>query len=134
MSDLSTYLSDELTAWMSQGDAMPTPPDPVYVTLFDDTGTELDGSFQNGRVSVAAGTGFSLVGTNDFENAAEVDFGEATADVTIQDVALYDSDTAGSNNELARYAIDAAPQNVSTGTRVFFSAGDLNFDVLDRTE
>lgn len=135
MSDLSTYLAGEIVDWFSQGTQMPTPPDPVYVTLFDDTGTELNGDLQNGRVSVAAGTGWNETETGGaFENAAEIDFGDATVDITIQEVALYDSGTAGSNNELARYTIDGAPQSVSTGTRVFFPAGDVDFDPLDRTE
>jgi len=140
MTDFSAYLADLVNDWMSQGEAMPTPPDPVYVVLFDDVGSELTTSLQNGRVGVTAGTGWTKNGT-DFENAAEIDFGENTSggQITIQDVALYDSDTGGSDNELARYQIETSggsptTVNVSDGTRVFFAAGELDFDVVDRTE
>jgi len=132
MSDFSVYSAGEVVSWLSQG-TVDTPPDPIFVTLFDDTGAELDGSLQNGRVSTTAGTDWDVVNTS-FENAIEIDFGDATADITVQDVALYDSDTGGSNNELARYTIQSAPRNISSGTRVFFPASQLSFDVVDRTQ
>lgn len=132
MSDLSEYLAGELVDWFSQGNQMPTPPDPVYVTLFDDTGTELAGDLENGRVGLAAGTDWDRVGT-DFQNAVEVNFGEALVDIAnIEDVALYDAASGG--NLLARYTKNDAPTDVSDGTRVFFGAGDLAFDVVDITE
>jgi len=132
-SDFSTYTAAQVADWMSQG-TIEAPPGELWVTLFDDTGTELDGSLQNGRVQTAAGTDWDIVNTNDFTNNGEIDFGEATEDITIHDVAIFDSDTGGSNNELARYAVSTAPDTRSDGTRIFFQAGDLTFDVLDRTE
>jgi len=132
MTDFSPYTAQQVADWMSQG-TINAAPSNIWVTLFDDTGTELDGDVANGRVSTTAGTDWDSPGT-DFDNAVEIDFGEAQANITIQDVALYDSDTGGSNNELARYSIDAAPQDVNSGVRVFFSAGDLSFDVVDNTE
>jgi len=130
MSDFSVFTADEIVNWMSQG-TVGTPPSDLYVTLFDDTGTELDDDLQNGRVQTATGTGWDVTNTS-FENAAQIDFGEATADFSIQEVALFDAATGG--NEIARYAIATAPQDITTGTRVFFPAGDLSFDVIDRTE
>lgn len=133
MSDFSTYTASQVADWMSQG-TVETPPGSLWVTLFDDAGNELNADLQNGRVETTAGTDWNIVNTNDFENGVEIDFGEATSDITIQDVAIYDSDTGGSNNELARYEISTAPDSRSSGTRIFFATGDLSFDVLDRTE
>jgi hypothetical protein len=115
---------------MSQG-VVASPPSDLYVTLFDDTGTELDGDLQNGRVQTSAGGDWGLVGTG-FENSSEINFGEALADITIQDVAIFDAASGG--NEIARYDIDSAPDDRNTGTRIFFPANDLSFDVVDRTE
>ena len=131
MSDFSVYTAQQVADFMSQG-TVDAAPSNIYVTLFDDTGTELDGDFQNARVSTAAGSDWDSPDT-DFDNANVIDFGEATSDVTnIQDVALYDASTGG--NELARYQLDSAPFDVSTGTELKFEAGNLSFDVLDRTE
>jgi hypothetical protein len=132
-SDFSTYTATQVANWMSQG-TVETPPGSLWVTLYDDTGTELDGSLQNGRVQTDTSTDWDVVNTNDFTNNGEIDFGEATTDITIQEVALFDSDTGGSNNEIARYEISTAPDTRNSGTRIFFQAGDLTFDVLDRTE
>lgn len=130
-SDFSVYTAGEVADWMSQG-TVSTPPSTVYVALFDDTNTEVSTDFANNRVAVSAGTGWTIVSTG-FENAADVDFGEATVDVNnIQDVALYDAATGG--NELARYTITEALFDVASGTIQRFLAGDLSFDVVDRTE
>jgi hypothetical protein len=115
---------------MSQG-VVGNPPSDLYVTLYDDTGTELDGDLQNGRVQTAAGTDWDVTNTS-FENASEINFGDALADITVQEVAIFDAATGG--NEIARYAIDSAPDSRNSGTRIFFPAGDLSFDVVDRTE
>lgn len=128
--DFTAYLAGEIVDWLSQNSSMGAPPDPIYVTLYDDAGVELDGDLQNGRVAVAASTGWTKNGTQ-YENAAEIDFGEATAAITVQEFALVDSDVGGSDNELVRADITDAPQNFSSGTRVFFPAGDLDVDVLD---
>lgn len=131
MSDLSVYAAGQFVDWLSQG-TVATPPSSIYVAAFDDTGTEVSDQFLNGRVEVPAGSGWDVVGT-DFENANTVSFGEAGADVSnIQDVALYDAATGG--NELARYAYDDAPFDVADGTTLLFESGQLQFDVVDRTE
>ena len=132
MSDFSVYTAEQAADWMSQG-TVASPPTSLWVTLFDDTGTELDTNLQNGRVETTTGTDWDSPGT-DFDNGIEINWGEATADITVQDVALYDSDTGGSNNEIARYTVNDAPRSISSGTRVFFPAGELSFDIIDRTE
>jgi len=132
MSDLSTALADEFTEAIFKNTA-PTilPVANVYVTLYDDTGTELDGDLQNGRVQTSP-SDWTLVTSNDVENGVEIDFGEALNDISqISEVALFDAGTGG--NEIARYGLDQA-YDVSTATRVFFNVGDLTFDVVDRTE
>jgi len=132
MSDFSVYTAGEIADWFSQGTQMPTPPDTIYVAVFDDTNTERSTDFANNRPSTAAGTDWSIVNTG-FENASTIDFGEATVDVNnLQDVALYDAASGG--NELARYTMTDALFDVSTGTVLTFEAGNLSFDVVDRTE
>jgi hypothetical protein len=117
--------------WLSQG-TVDTPPTSIYVAVFDQSGTERSSDFLNGRVEVPAGSGWDVTDTA-FQNAAEVSFGEASVDVNdIEDVALYDAATGG--NELARYPHDDAPFDVADGTTHLFQAGDLQFDVIDRTE
>jgi hypothetical protein len=118
---------------MSQGTVV-TPPTNLYVAVYDDTGTEVSGDFANDRPSTTTGTDWDIVSTG-FENANQIDFGEASVDVTnIQDVALFDDNLANGGNEIARYTITEALFDVSAGTNLIFSPGDLSFDVVDRTE
>jgi len=136
MSDLSTYTAQQFVDWMSQG-TIATAPANLYVAVFDDTGTEVSGDFQNDRVATTTGTDWDETGTNntDFENAVAIEFGEAAVDVSnLQDVALYDDSLANGGNEIARYAMQDAPFDVAAGSTLTFNAGDLSFDVLDRTE
>jgi hypothetical protein len=94
----------------------------------------VSGNFTNGRVEATAGTDWTIVSTG-FENASDLSFGEATTDITnIEDVALFDGDLATGANELARFTLTDAPFDVSDGTVLAFNAGDLSFDVVDRTE
>lgn len=131
MSDFSVYTAQQVADWMSQG-TVDTAPANVYVTVFDDTGTEQDSNFASARAETTAGTDWDSPGT-DFENNTPISLGEASSDVTnIQDVALYDAATGG--NELARYQLNDAPFDVSQGTVLSFDTGDLTFDVVDRTE
>jgi hypothetical protein len=117
---------------MSQG-TVATPPSNLYVALFDGTGTERSSDFASaGRVSTTTGTDWTIVSTG-FENANEINFGEASVDVTgLQDIALFDAATGG--NEIARYDMTDAPFDVSSGTSLTFTAGKISFDVQDRTE
>lgn len=131
MSDFSVYTAEQVVDFMSQGTVNTAPTD-IYVTLYDDTGTELDGDFANARVQTAAGTDWTDNGSS-FTNANLIDFGEAGADLTnIQDVALFDAATGG--NELARYQLNDAPFDISSGSTLEFAATDLSFDVRDRTQ
>jgi len=136
MSDLSTYTAQQFVDWMSQG-TIATAPANLYVAVFDDTGTEVSGDFQNDRVATTTGTDWDETGTNntDFENAVAIEFGEASVDVSnLQDVALYDDSLANGGNEIARYAMQDAPFDVAAGSTLTFNTGGLSFDVLDRTE
>lgn len=133
MSDFGDYTAAQVAEWMSQG-TIEAPPGELWVTLFDDTGTELNAALQNGRVQTDAGLDWDIINNDDFTNNGEIDFGEALEDITIQDVAIYDSDVGGSNNLLARYEISTAPDTRNDGTRIFYSAGDLTFNVVERTE
>jgi hypothetical protein len=117
---------------MSQG-TIDAAPSNLFIALFDDTGAERSGDFASGgRVSTAAGTDWTIVSTG-FENASDIQFGEATVDVTnVQDIGLFDASTGG--NEIARYTMTDAPFDVSAGTSLTFTAGNVSFDVQDRTE
>jgi len=132
MSDFSVYTAGQIADWMSQG-TIATAPANLYVTVFDDTGTERATDFAvGGRVSTTAGTDWTITNTA-FENGTEISFGEATADITnLQDIALFDAATGG--NEIARYAMGGAPFDVSDGTTLAFPAGNFTFDIVDRTE
>lgn len=131
MSDFSVYTAGEIADWMSQG-TVETPPTSLYVTVFDDTDTELDGDLANARAETTTGTDWDIVSTG-FENAADIDLGEATTELTnVEDVALFDAATGG--NEIARYTIEQAPFNVAEGSNLIFNAGELSFDVVDRTQ
>ena len=132
MSDFSVYTAEQVADWMSQG-TIETPPSELYVALFDDTGTERSSDFASGgRVSTTTGTDWTITNTA-FENGDEVSFGEAASDVNnLQDIALFDASTGG--NEIARYGLSGAPFDVSDGTTLTFPAGNITFDVVDRTE
>ena len=132
MSDFSVYTAGQIADWMSQG-TIDAAPANVYVTVFDDTGTERASDFASGgRVSTTAGTDWTITNTA-FENGSEGSFGEATVDVTnLQDIALYDASTGG--NEIARYTQSGAPFDVSAGTTLAFPSGNITFNVVDRTE
>jgi hypothetical protein len=134
MSDFSTYTATQVADWMSQG-TVDTPPTNLYIAVFDDTGTERSGDFANDRIQTDAGTDWTIVNTNDFENATQETFGEASTDVNnLQDIALFDDTLANGGNEIARYPMTDAPFSVSSGTELLFEAGNISFDVLDRTE
>lgn len=136
MSDFSTYTAQQVVDWMSQG-SVDTAPANLYIALFNGSGTEVSGDFQNDRPATTTGADWNETGTNDtdFENASAIEFGEATVDVNdIQDVALFDDTLANGGNEIARYATDNAPFDVADGSTLTFNAGQLSFDVIDRTE
>lgn len=130
--DFGKDFAEDLTDYLSQGTNLPTAPGTVYITLYDDTGAELNSSLQNGRVAVTTGTGFNEPTTTSFENANEIDFGEATSDITIQEAAIKAGDAIDGNTTVyARADVTNAPQSFTTNTRVFYSAGELTFDVLE---
>ena len=132
MSNFSAYLAGEIVDWMSQGTDVDPAPSNVYVTVFDDTNTERDGSLTGARAEVSTTDGWTRTNTA-FENADDISLGEASTDIeNITDVALYDADTDG--NELARYEIDQAPFTVADGSTLTFQAGELSFDVIDNTQ
>lgn len=131
MSDFSVYTANQVRDFLSQG-VVDTPPSNIYVTVFDQSGTEQSSNFAGARATTAAGTDWATNGTQ-FENASQITLGEATADVTnIQDVAIFDASTGG--NLLARYDLADAPFDVSDGTVLLWDAGELSFDIVDRTE
>jgi len=133
MTDFSAYLAEEIVDWMSQNTQLDTPPTALWITVYDDTDTELDANLTDARKDVTTtGSEWTKVGTN-FENASQISLGTASTQLSnVTDVALFDAETGG--NEIARYEINEAPFNVASGSELTFEAGDLSFDVVDRTE
>lgn len=132
MSDLSVAVAEDLAAWLTQGADFDPAPGTVYVTLFDDTGTELDGEFPEARVDTAAGEDWTQSGSY-IENDTPISFGVPDADVTgIEDIALYDS--ASGSTELTRTTLDAAPVDVPAGEIYTFASGQISIDIVDVTE
>lgn len=133
--DFASEFAAELAAYFISGTDITAPPTDVFVTLYDDTGTELNSSLQNGRVAVSTSGGFAQgADATQFENAAEINFGEATADITIQEFAIKDSDADDATAlEYFRADINNAPQEFTDNTRVFFEAGQLTANILDQT-
>ena len=129
--DFGTDFADELTDYVVDGADIPAASATYYVTLYDDDGTELNDELTNGRVGVGTAD-WTETDSNAFDNAAEIDFGETTTDITVEEFAIKDSDDddAGAR-ELFRADITNAPQDFADGTRVFFEAGDLSVDILD---
>ena len=129
MSDFSPYLAGEIVDWMSQDTAFDAQPSALYVTVFDDTDTELDGNLTDARAEVSTEDGWDRTNTS-FENADQISLGDASTELTnVTDVALFDADSDG--NLLARYEIEQAPFNVADGSELTFEAGELSFDVID---
>jgi len=127
----SEYFATQITEYFADATQMPTPSDPLYVTLFDDTMTELDGNLTNARAPIDA-TEWSITGTN-FENTAEISLGEAST--TLENVtfgAVYDSETGG--NRLLIGELTEAPFNIANGTNFQFEVGDISADIRDETE
>lgn len=132
MSDLTDYLEAEIINWSFGGDSMPTPPDPVYVSLHtSDPGESPDGSTEVGsggysRQSVAAADWTTSAGTADNDNA--ITFPEATSDIgTVTHFAVWDGSTQ-SDNALWAASLDNS-RDIQTGDTARFSAGDLSFEV-----
>jgi len=132
--DFSTEFAVDLAEYLSQGTALPqTPPDPIYVALFDDTGTEVSGDFANGRVATAAGTDWNLAGET-FTNANDIAFGEATVDVnSIEAVGLWDASGVGLGYEFINGVLDDAdvPFDVADGSTLTINAGEFSTEILD---
>jgi hypothetical protein len=130
MDDFGTDFATDIVELFTAGTNI-TAPASVFITLYDGAGNELNASLQNGRVSVSVPGGWSASGSA-FDNDAEINFGEATADITVQEFAIKDSDADDATaTEFFRAPITDAPQDFADGTRVFFAAGDLDVDILD---
>jgi len=131
MSDFTVYTALEIVEWLSQG-TIDAAPSNIYVGLHDDTEAEVSTDFLNDRVETTAGTDWDVNQTS-FENANVIDFGEALNDVSnITFVSLNDAATGG--NQLAFYELSGAPFSISSGSTASFPAGELEFDVIDRSQ
>lgn len=131
MSDaLSSYLAGEIIDWLAQDDAFDAPPDTLYVSVEDATQTDRSGDLSDAPKAVASA---DWTRTNTaFENAVDVDLGEATAD--IEDVTyatIYDGADPGTANLLLSVDLDDTPFTVSEGTNLIWDGGDISFDAVE---
>jgi len=131
--DFGSGYAQEIAAQFINGDPVSAPPGTVYVTLYDDTGTELNASLENSRVGVSVPAGWQQgADPTQFENAVQVDFGEAEGELDVQEFAIKRNDAVdGSTVIYYRDAIADAPQTFADATQVFFAPGALTVNVLD---
>lgn len=128
----SNYLAGEIVDWLANDTQMDTPPGTLYVSVLDDSNTDLNPSFPNAPVGIGSAN-WSRSGTQ-FENDTDINLGEATQDLTnIEDIVIYDGSDPTTANELLRTPVNNAPFDVSQGTQVIFETGDASFDVVEST-
>lgn len=135
MSDFTDYTETAIRDWMSQGTTMPSAPSNLHVALHtSDPGESPDGSAEVGagdysRSSTTTGTDWDTTSNpTTFENANEVNFGQATSNWgTISHVSLWDGSSA-SDNCLASYALDS-DTTIETDDTFVFNSGDLSFEI-----
>jgi len=128
----SAYYAGIIRDHLSQGTDAPTAYTDLYVTIFDDTDTELSSNLTNARAAVPTGSGWTVTNTS-FENANQIDLGEASTTLeNVTDVAIFDAETGG--NLLLRGELQEAPFNIANGTSFTFEAGDIDVDIQDFTE
>jgi len=126
-SDMSTYFGNKVLRWLT-GNTMIAAPASCEVGLFDGdpkgSGTEVTDTIRTaGRVAIT----FDAIseGTdNSVQNSADVDFGEAEAQVDFSHVAVFDD----ADNLLFAKALAGGPfADVEAGTPIKFPAGSLVF-------
>lgn len=125
MSELSTYLADEILGWFA-GESFPSAPSDVYVALYNgDPGATGVGGIDvtesvraAGRVAVS----FGAISNRALPSDSDVDFGESESTVTVTHYGLWDAATDG--NFLGRTALTNT-RNITEGDPVKFPAGDL---------
>lgn len=124
MSDLSVYAGDMVLGWI-KGTQMETPPEHIYVALFDgdpddpDTpGNELTGTGGLSRKEVT----FSDVVSRYMLNTNKVEFGIPDDTVTVACFALYDAVSGG--NRLTKKML-SAPATFDDATMILFQPGKL---------
>lgn len=119
MTDTSTYLGGALLAWI-KGTTFPAAPASVQVALFlgdpATSGVEKTGAGGLTRQTVT----FGAEAARTILNTAEVNFGTASADASVDFAAIYD---AGGTNMLSSKAFTQV--NVLSGQKVTFDIGDL---------
>lgn len=139
MTALTDYVEGIVRDWLSQGSDAPTAPGTIYLGLHTadptdspDGSTEVnsDGNASDySRADVTAGSGFDTPNENDFENASEVSWGEATNDWgTCTHVVAWDDTLANGGNPLIVLPMDSS-KTISTGDEAKINAGNLNFSI-----
>ena len=132
MSDFSTYVEEQIVNWMVGGTDMPVSHTNVYVALHtaDPTndGTENEvtaGSYT--RIETTANGDWDRTG-NEFSNAVEIEFPEATEDWgEVSHFTLWDGAT-DTDNVLAQSSLDSA-RSIQEGDIALFRIGSLGGSV-----
>lgn len=126
MSDLSTYLANEILDWI-KGGAMPTAPAGIYVALYNgdpgDAGTAGTDVTTDVRAAGRVAVTFGSVASRAMSNSADVSFGASVSAVTVTHFGLWDASSAG--NFIGGDALDTT-RIIAIGDPVSFLIGDLS--------
>lgn len=128
MSDLTTYLSDEILEWI-KGTSFASAPAAVYVDLLDSGDASIlntiAGSANRQAITFGAitddGTGRIMSNSTDITFTAS-----AVGSATATQAAIYDAQTGG--NQLAVTDL-ASSKSITSGDEVKFSTGNLTFKI-----
>lgn len=128
---LSTHLATQIVEYLANGTQFPTPPT-LHVSVEDTGDTDQSSNLSSAPITTAA-SDWTVSGTT-FENANQLDFGDATADITgIESVTIYDGPDPATDNLLLESDITNGPYDVSSGTSFIIDATDLTFDAVEET-
>ena len=135
MTDITTYLENQLQTWWADSSAFDAAPANVYVGLHtgdpgDDASANEVGAADYSRLQTApADWAVSGGAPTNVENAAELQFPEAANDWgTISHVSLWTADVGGGGDPLFEGDLTTT-RTINTGDRLVFPAGDLDVDV-----
>lgn len=135
MTDITTYLENQLQTWWANGTAFDNAPANVYVGLH--TGDPGDAAANNevgaadySRLQTApADWTVSGGAPTKVENATELQFPEATNNWgTISHVSLWTADVGSVGDPLFEGALNTS-RTINSGDRLVFPTGDLNVEV-----
>lgn len=129
---LSNYLATEIIEWLANAEDFDTAPDTLYVSVEDDTDTDLSDDLQNAPVGI--GSSDWVTSDTTFKNDTDVNLGEASANLdNVETITIYDGSDPGEDNLLLETPITNGPFDVSDGTELIFESGDIEYDAVEES-